>query len=122
MSPVSSQVTRSSLSWNQESGYRAGPFAATRPAPESAITEQEVHQEHLLRAIHETLFGEAPYAHYFKDVEISIDECEVRLTGRVPSFYLKSVLQTRLQHACGSLHIENSVSVVSACGLSSTMV
>lgn len=53
---------------------------------------------------------------------ISIDFIEGRLVlmGRLPSFYLKQLLQTSLQGLPGVQRIENRVNVVSTTGLSST--
>ena len=42
------------------------------------------------------------------------------LTGRVPSFYLKQVLQSVLARVDGVIQIENRVDVIAVDGLSST--
>lgn len=106
---------------------RHSVFASSSAASESLDRFDAAHDPndnvylvHLERAISETLTLEAPYGHYFRDVAFVVVEEKVRLTGRVPSFYLKSVLQSRLQHALKGWEIENLVRVVSSSGLSST--
>ena len=51
--------------------------------------------------------------------EFVVVDCMLQVRGRVPSFYLKQVLQTVLQDLAGVSRIDNQVDVVSADGLSS---
>jgi hypothetical protein len=51
--------------------------------------------------------------------EFVVDGCILQVRGRVPSFYLKQVLQTVLQGVAGIRRIDNRVEVVSVDGLSS---
>jgi hypothetical protein len=51
--------------------------------------------------------------------EFVVDDCILQVRGRVPSFYLKQVLQTVLQGVAGIRRIDNRVEVVSVDGLSS---
>jgi hypothetical protein len=53
---------------------------------------------------------------------LEIDCCEAMLivNGKLPSFYLKQVLQTTLRDVSGVRRIDNRVNVTSSSGLSST--
>ena len=53
---------------------------------------------------------------------LEIDCCEAKLVinGKLPSFYLKQVLQTILRDVSGVRRIDNRVNVISSSGLSST--
>jgi hypothetical protein len=51
--------------------------------------------------------------------EFVVVDRKLLVRGRVPSFYLKQVLQTVLQDLAGIERIDNQVDVVSADGLSS---
>lgn len=59
------------------------------------------------------------YAHCFKDVVIRTQDGVLTLTGRVPTFYLKQLLQTWLKNLDGVTRIDNQVEVVNSRGLSS---
>ena len=89
------------------------------PSPIDGDDSARVFLRHLERVVYETLFSETPYSHFFRDVAVVIEKRVIQLFGRVPSYYLKSVLQSRLQHALPSFEVENRVRVVSATGLSS---
>ena len=60
------------------------------------------------------------YAFCFNQVTFRYDQGVLILQGRLPSFYLKQVLQTLLRDLEGVEQIDNQVEVVSATGLSST--
>jgi len=60
-----------------------------------------------------------PYAFYFKCVTLQFKNGVLTVRGRVPSFYLKQIVQTRLRDLDGVKQIDNQVDVVSATGLSS---
>ena len=60
-----------------------------------------------------------PYAFYFRDVELHFADGVLTLCGRVPTFYLKQVLQARLMDMEGVAKIHNQVKVVNSSGLSS---
>jgi hypothetical protein len=53
---------------------------------------------------------------------LEIECCEAKLivNGKLPSFYLKQVLQTILRDVSGVRRIDNRVNVTSSNGLSST--
>jgi hypothetical protein len=65
------------------------------------------------------LSSRCPYAFYFRYISCSYDHGVLTLHGRLPSFYLKQVLQTMLNNVDGVERIDNQVDVVSANGLSS---
>ena len=60
-----------------------------------------------------------PYAFYFKCVTLQFKNGVLTVRGRVPTFYLKQIVQTRLRDLDGVKQIDNQVDVVSATGLSS---
>jgi hypothetical protein len=65
------------------------------------------------------LLTNCPYAFCFRDIQFEFADGVLTLRGRVPSYYLKQILQTWLRKLDGVQQIENEVDVVSACGLSS---
>ena len=76
-------------------------------------------QRRIERSARERLPKEYPYSFYFRDVSFRCVNRTLTLHGRVPSFYMKQVLQTLLQDLDGVEQIDNQVDVVSATGLSS---
>ena len=60
-----------------------------------------------------------PYQYYFKNVDYRFDDGVLTLRGRVPTFYLKQILQAVLGQLPHVERIENRVEVVSSVGLSS---
>jgi len=60
-----------------------------------------------------------PYSFCFKDINFEFSDGVLTLRGRVPSFYLKQILQTWLRRLDGVEQIDNQVDVVSATGLNS---
>jgi hypothetical protein len=60
-----------------------------------------------------------PYSFYFRDVTFDCHGGILTLRGRVPTFYLKQILQTLLRNIDGVVRIDNQVDVVSGAGLSS---
>jgi len=60
-----------------------------------------------------------PYWYYFKSIAYEFDEGVLTLRGRVPSFYLKQVLQEVLADLPAIEWIDNHVEVVNSSGLSS---
>jgi len=57
-----------------------------------------------------------------ESIEIDCREGQLVLSGQLPSFYLKQVLQTILRELPGVAKIDNRVQVISTQGLSSTRV
>jgi hypothetical protein len=60
-----------------------------------------------------------PYAFYFRGISYHYKDGVLTLTGRVPTYYLKQILQQRLLSDFDELTVENKVDVVNARGLSS---
>jgi hypothetical protein len=65
------------------------------------------------------LAGCCHFTHHWREISCSYEKGVLTLQGRVPSFYLKQVLQTTLKGIPGVDRIDNRVDVVSAAGLSS---
>ena len=65
------------------------------------------------------LVEDCSYAFCFNQVTFRYVQGVLILQGRLPSFYLKQVLQIRLRDLEGVERIDNRVEVVSATGLSS---
>ena len=61
----------------------------------------------------------SPYAFYFRDIDLHFADGVLTLRGRVPTFYLKQMLQTHLLRLDGVARIRNQVDVVNSSGLSS---
>lgn len=53
------------------------------------------------------------------DVSIDHDGRTVVLSGRLPSFYLKQLVQEAVRHVPGVLHVRNQIDVVASDGISS---
>lgn len=80
--------------------------------------EAEIRQ-HVEAAARLRLAEEHPYGFYFSQVECAFDRGVLRLRGRVPTYYLKQLLQSRLADIDGVDWIDNEVDVISSVGLSS---
>lgn len=65
------------------------------------------------------LAEECTFAFCFNQVTFSHSQGILTLEGRLPSFYLKQVLQTLLRDLDGVTRIDNRVDVVSSTGVSS---
>ena len=61
----------------------------------------------------------SPYCMYFRGITCDYHDGVLILRGRLPTFYLKQILQTRLRGLEGVSQIRNHVDVVSSSGLSS---
>ena len=68
------------------------------------------------------LSEDCPYSFYFREISVDFANRTLVLRGRVPSFYLKQVLQTLLTKVDGVSQIDNQVDVTSSTGLSSVRV
>lgn len=75
-------------------------------------------EHEVLRAAQQRL-RQCPYAFVFCDVCFQYRDGRLILSGRVPSFYLKQVLQELLRGIANVQQIENDVDVVCSNGLSS---
>jgi hypothetical protein len=65
------------------------------------------------------LLEDCPYAYYFQRLSFQFAGGVLTVRGRVPTFYLKQLVQSRLRSLDGVKEIDNQVNVVSATGLSS---
>jgi len=59
-----------------------------------------------------------PFASYFRDISVECCDGLLTLRGRLPTFYMKQILQTSLRNIDGVEQIDNQVDVISATGLS----
>jgi hypothetical protein len=91
-------------------GQQAGRSCATITLPLSSPVEVQARQR---------LANDCPYALCFKQITIEFAGGVLTLRGRVPTFYLKQMLQTWLRDLDNVKQINNRVDVVSASGLSS---
>ncbi len=87
-----------------------------RSSGQSEKRYEEVFAQHCERVAYELLHEEMPLGHAWRDVAVRATARTLSLTGRVPSFYLKALLQSRLGRAFPDLEIENRVAVVDARG------
>lgn len=70
------------------------------------------------RCIEDRLAG-CSYSYYFNRIDWQFEDGVLTLSGQVPSFYLKQVLQTVLRRVENVERLVNDVDVVSSNGLSS---
>ena len=75
----------------------------------SAIVDQRIRQR----------LADCPYAFQFSRIAWRYDDGRLVLTGRLPTFYMKQVLQTMLRDIDGVDQVVNEVDVVCSHGLSS---
>ena len=73
----------------------------------------------VLALARQRLSSGCPYAFYFRGIDCNYEDGVLTLHGRLPTYYLKQVLQTMLANVDGVTRIENQVDVVSSTGLSS---
>ena len=76
-------------------------------------------QARILALARQRLSSGCPYVFYFKGISCDYEDGVLTLQGRLPTYYLKQVLQTVLADVDGVVRIENQVDVVSSTGLSS---
>ena len=60
-----------------------------------------------------------PYGFYFRDITCHYERGTLTVRGRVPTFYLKQIITSRLQDLAGASRLRNEVDVVNVAGLSS---
>jgi hypothetical protein len=80
------------------------------------VLDDETHVAELAK---QRLSEDRLYRFYFREITCSCEDGVLTLEGRVPSFYLKQVLQTMLFGVGGVDRIDNRVDVVNSSGLSS---
>ena len=76
-------------------------------------------QSHFEAIVKRRLSAGCPYAFYFSQVSFEYGDGVLTLRGRVATFRLRQVLETRLADFLGVVCIDNRVDVVSSVGLSS---
>ena len=86
----------------------------TGPAPSDLLAAKGL--DHAIRQ----RLNDCAYRFCFNQISWTLDENRLVLRGRVPSFYLKQVLQTLLRDLTCVAQIDNRVDVVSSSGLSSS--
>ena len=72
------------------------------------------------RLARERLSRSAPEAFYLKDVSFELRDRTLILRGRVPTNYMRQMLESLLSDLDGISELDNRVSVVSATGVSGT--
>ena len=65
------------------------------------------------------LTEDSPHAFYLRDITCQYDSGMLTVRGRVPTFYLKQIITSRLREMAGVSRLRNEVDVVNAAGLSS---
>jgi hypothetical protein len=83
------------------------------------LTENQINQNSIERAAKRRATEGCPYAFYFGQLTYHCANSVLTLRGKLPTFYLKQILQTRLRELEGVEQIDNQVQVVNAAGLSS---
>ncbi len=74
----------------------------------------------IVRAAERRIASHSHFAPHPHAVNVSYESGRLILTGRLPSFYLKQVLQKLLEDLPGVTEIDNQTDVVCSSGLSST--
>jgi hypothetical protein len=69
--------------------------------------------------VRQRLTQNCPYRSYFQMISFEYADETLKLHGKLPTFYLKQILQTMLFDIDGVSQIDNRVDVVSSSGLSS---
>jgi hypothetical protein len=95
------------------------PSTSTRPEDANVLAGIGQDLEIVRRAAHH-LSQHALFRSHLDSLEIDCREAMLVVHGKLPSFYLKQVLQTILRDVSGVRQIDNRVKVTSSGGLSST--
>lgn len=82
-------------------------------------TMHEANDQTIQELARQRLAENRSYALCFRDITIEYEDGVLLLRGRLPSFYMKQVLQTLLRDLDGVEQIDNQTDVVTATGLSS---
>lgn len=82
-------------------------------------TTAEPQQTTVWEAIHERLKENILLSRYIDSLKWEVKDDLLVLTGNLPSFYLKQVLQTALQNLPGIARLDNQVQVANSRDLSS---
>jgi osmotically-inducible protein OsmY len=76
----------------------------------------EWHKSDVSEAVGERLRESSALEGYTDSIDVELDDGTLLLTGQLPSFYLKQVLQSVLRGIPGVLHIDNRVEVADRYG------
>lgn len=76
----------------------------------------------VLRRVRSQLAQSCHFTRHWREIDCKFCSGVLTLRGRVPSFYLKQILQSILKDVPGVRRIDNRVDVVSSAGLSSVRV
>lgn len=80
---------------------------------------QDVGEDDVVDRAKRQLARECACVYYFNDIDLECRHGVLTVRGSVPTYNLRSVLETILSHVEGVEQIDNEVSVVSSTGLSS---
>jgi hypothetical protein len=83
------------------------------------IDEASRTREEVLQRVRGRLSQSCHFTRHWREIECDFREGILLLRGRVPTFYLKQVLQSILKDLPGVRRIDNRVDVISSAGLSS---
>lgn len=92
-----------------------GASKSIAPTPSPARTADDV-----VRLALDRLASNEHFAHHLDTVHVSFEHGRLVLAGRVPSFYLKSVLQNAVGALPAGCRVDNRVDVVCCDGVSTT--
>lgn len=73
----------------------------------------------VLERVHDRLSQSCHFSRHWREILCDFEDGVLTLKGRLPSFYLKQVLQSIVRDVPGIERVRNQVDVVSAAGLSS---
>lgn len=93
---------------------------------ESTVSEKRIRidvaagrADDTLEQVHERLSQSCHFSRHWREIVCDFDDGILTLRGRLPSFYLKQILQSIVKDVPGIARVNNQVDVVSAAGLSS---
>ncbi|MEM6799673.1 MAG: BON domain-containing protein [Planctomycetota bacterium] len=89
------------------------------PSSRLQITQSRPDTDLVIKLANDRLEGHSHFGRHGDSIQLMVVGKHLVVTGRVPSFYLKQVLQAALSGLPGIERVENHVGVVSCCGLSS---
>lgn len=72
-----------------------------------------------LEQVHERLSQSCHFSRHWREIVCDFEDGILTLRGRLPSFYLKQILQSIVKDVPGIARVNNQVDVISAAGLSS---
>lgn len=94
-------------------------MTSSSPVQELYTVRQTKPVRDVERQARERVSEGCPYAYYFRGITYHFEDGVLTLRGRVPTYYLKQILQQRLLRDFDDITVENKVDVVNSRGLSS---